>query len=160
MLCIHRLKWKHELWGRGQINISWLHTQCLACRYNCCSLYSLLLPQESDCLFMNSSVCCRQFGDEDIYNMLRHGQVCAVINLLSNLPPVLCVHPSILSSHLSAYKMVYHDNQQLHFIWCLWKVFADWHKQHCWTERALLWKRRWGVAENNNYQISNIHLNK
>lgn len=44
------------------------------------------------CLFMNSSVCCRQGGDEDIYCVLRYGHVFNIINLLSNFPLALPTH--------------------------------------------------------------------
>lgn len=52
------------------------------------------------CLFMNSSVYCRQADDEDIYILLRYGHTFNIINLLSNLPSALLTHLVNLYSYL------------------------------------------------------------
>lgn len=58
------------------------------------------------CLFMNSSVCCRQAGDENIYSVLQYGHVFSIINLLPNLPSVLLTHLVILYSRLITYSII------------------------------------------------------
>ncbi len=55
------------------------------------------------CLFMNSSVCHRQTGDEDIYSVMQYGHILNIINLLSNLPSALLTHLVILYSQLITY---------------------------------------------------------
>lgn len=67
-----------------------------------CTLVCLRTQTVLQCLFMNSSVCCRQAGDEDICSVWWYGHVFSIINLLSNLP-------SVRSTHLVVLYITYHE---------------------------------------------------
>lgn len=167
MLCIQRLKRKHELCGRGQINTRWLRKQ-VPCSCNCCCLciapaafawgkrlsYTVCLwthPSAGDSLEMRTfTTSC---------GMARYAPwlICCLICPRPSLCiltswAVICLHENDLPQQSTASFLTF----KIFFK----KVFADWHKQHSRTERALLWKRRWGVAGNYNYNKSNVRWDK
>lgn len=61
--------------------LSYSHTHKHTHTFLCLRTQSVL-----HCLFMKSSVCCRQAGDEDIHSVSWFGHIFNIINLLSNLP--------------------------------------------------------------------------
>lgn len=167
MLCIHRLKWKHELCGRGQINISWLHTHSALHVNNCCSLYVAPAAFASGKRLSYTVCLWTHLSAVDSLEMRTFTTCCGMARYSPWLICCLiCPRPSlrILASWavicLHIKRSATTINSFISIIRNLKKVFADQHEQHSWTERALLWKHVWGVTENNNYNISNIHWNK
>ena len=74
--------------------------------------HTLVCPRTQSvlhCLFMNSSVCCRQAGDEDIYSVLGH--LFNIINLLSNLPSAFPTHLVLLYRPSLTYYKTVHQSQ-------------------------------------------------
>lgn len=78
-----------------------IYTLLYTC-YTCSGFLSFSLTHARAvlwCLFMKSSVCRWQSGNELIYSVLRDGHILDAINLLSNFPPVLLAH-GVISWHV------------------------------------------------------------
>lgn len=88
------------IFGVHTITYTWRHAYAYGSHPDAVCLRT---PTVLHCLFMNSSVFCRQAGDEDIYMALRYGRASNIINLLSNLPSAFPPHLVKLYSYLITY---------------------------------------------------------
>lgn len=166
MLCIHRLKWKHELCGRGQINISWLHTHSAMHVNNCCSLYVAPAAFASGKRLSYTACLWTHLSAVDSLEMRTFTTCCGMARYAPWLICCLiCPRPSLRI--LASWAVIcLHIKRSATTINGFISIIRKPKKSLQINTNNIVGLKEpccgnvWGVTENNNYNISNIHWNK